>query len=66
MKYNPTLEHYPIEKVNEDLIIRGDQIYKSANLRVANVSGGATIDTEARTAVNSLLAILRDISVIKR
>ena len=44
--------------------IGGTQILKAQRAAVADASGGATVDAEARTAINTLLARLRDHGLI--
>lgn len=54
-----------IEGVSMDLAsgqayrINGTQVVGARQSAIANASGGATIDTEARTALNAVLAALR-------
>jgi hypothetical protein len=45
----------------------GGKIIASSNTSlpvIADVSGGSTVDAEARTAVNTLLAELRDLGIL--
>ena len=36
----------------------------SQNAAIADATGGATVDTEARAAINAALAVLRDLGLI--
>lgn len=47
------------ELVGDALVIDGDQVIGAQQAAIANPSGGATIDAEARTAVTSILGALR-------
>ena len=44
---------------NLDFLMDGTQVLTTQQAAVTDASGGATVDTEARTAINSLLARLR-------
>lgn len=65
-KINPTLDPYKTEPFVETQMFRGNQIYKAQQVSITDATGGGTIDTEARTALNSILSVLRNITIIKR
>lgn len=46
------------------LVVSGDTLLFGQGAAVADATGGATVDAEARTALNALLAQLRTIGVI--
>jgi len=46
-------------RVRDTVFVNGTQVVSAQGVAVADASGGSTVDTEARTAINALLARLR-------